>query len=238
MTTPTSIPDSRPIVEDLLTRSVSEAVNAANEQDHAVKVQAADSKFTVTIVALGVVVVFVIACIAWFWPHPPVVATKHSLNLSAPADMKVVPDVEPEPVAIAGVASISGNNDGRDNPDTAGAAMDGKPETSWRTATMRSSAMKGKGGYGLDINLGQTPVKVRKVVVTSSANGGVLQLRQTTAADPSGGVLLGSQPVTENTIFQLDQAVETNELVLWSTELPTAPGGGYRLIISELQILG
>ena len=98
-------------------------------------------------------------------------------------------------------------------------------------------------GYGLVINLGETPVRVRKVVVTSSAHGGQLELRQPADgqpadSQPAGATLLGALPLSNTTAFNLDTPVLTKQLVLWSTNLPTAPGGGFRLMISEVQVLG
>lgn len=222
----------------VLSQSVSDALGAAQERDTAVKIPEEDSKFSLITVAIGVLVVFIIASVVWFWPHPEPATVKHALDLSARADLKVVPETEPAPVAIAGVASISGKNDGWDHPELAGLAIDGKPETSWRTAAMRDANLVGGRGFGLAINLGDNPVRVRKVVVTSSAKGGQLELRLTTADHPSGGTLLGAMPLADTTTFELATPVETNQLVLWSTNLPTAPGGGFRLMVSEVQVLG
>lgn len=219
----------------------------------------AESRFTIFSVIAGVIVVFVVATLVWMWPRPAATGAKHSLDLSASPDTLIVPEAEPAPIPIAGVTSISGKNDGWDHPELAGLAADGKPETSWRTASMRDATLVGGRGYGLVINLGETPVRVRKVVVTSSAHGGQLELRQpgggqpasdqpadgTSPANPAkptgtpaDGTLLGALPLSDTTAFNLDTPVLTNQLVLWSTNLPTAPGGGFRLMISEVQVLG
>ncbi|NMW74273.1 hypothetical protein [Mobiluncus mulieris] len=203
----------------------------------------AESRFTIISVIQGIIAVFVVAMLVWMWPRPATTNAKHSLDLSTDPNMAIVPEAEPAPIPIAGVTSVSGIKDGWDHPELAGLAADGKPETSWRTASMRDATLVGGRGYGLVINLGETPVRVRKVVVTSSAHGGQLELRQPADgqpadSQPAGGTLLGALPLSNTTAFNLDTPVLTKQLVLWSTNLPTAPGGGFRLMISEVQVLG
>lgn len=241
MSTDTSATESaswKADTRNVFSQSFADARQAAQDNDNAVKVAAEESKLTVKIVAVGVALVCIIALVVWFWPRPQATTANETLDLSPQSELKVVPDAAPAPLPIAGVTSISGKNDGWDNAEMAPLAIDGKPETSWRTDAMRTSTLVDGRGFGLAINLGEAPVKVRKVIVTSSAKGGVLELRQTTAQDPSGGTLLGSLPLADTVTYELAEPVETNQLVLWSTEMPTGPGGGFRLTVSEVQVLG
>ncbi|NMW43749.1 hypothetical protein [Mobiluncus curtisii] len=224
---------------EVLNTSLSDARQAAT--DYTPKheeVPAAESALTLKITVLGVVVVAVLALFAWFWPHPSSVRADHSLDLTPVPDLQVLPEAEPTPLPITSVTSISGLPDGYDHPELAGMAADGKPETSWRTAALRSAMLVGGRGYGLVINLGDSPVQVKKVVVSSASTGGTLELRQGNADNFRQATVLGSQPLSSTVTYHLARPVETNSLVLWCTEMPTSAGGEYRLNISEIQVIG
>lgn len=224
---------------EVLNTSLTNARQAATDYtpNHE-EVPAAESALTIKIAVLGVVVATVLALFAWFWPHSSSLEADTSLDLSPVPDLQVLPEAEPTPLPITGVASVSGLSDGYDHPELAGLAFDGKSETSWRTAALRSAVLAGGRGYGLVINLGDSPVKVRKVVVNSASTGGNLELRQGNAENFRQATVLGSQPLSSTITYHLAQPVETNSLVLWCTEMPTAAGGEYRLNISEIQVLG
>lgn len=224
---------------EVLNTSISDARQAAT--DYTPKheeVPAAESALTLKITVLAVAVVTILALLVWFWPHSASVPTDNSLDLSPVPDLQVLPEAEPTPLPIAGVASVSGLPDGYDHPELAGLAVDGKPETSWRSAALRSAVLAGGRGYGLVINLGESPVQVKKVVVSSASTGGNLELRQGNAENFREATVLGSQPLSSTVTYHLAQPVETNSLVLWCTEMPTAAGGEFRLNISEIQVLG
>lgn len=236
--TPSFITTSKQASRAVWNQSFNDAMEASWNQTNTDNLESHESKFALTLVAIGIGLIIVIAGITLGWPTPKPAAPTHCLNLEAQSDLKVVPDAPPSPIPITAVTPVGGEKNGWNHPEWAGLAIDGKPETSWRTAPMRNATPENGGGFGLMLSLGQEPVKVRKVVVNSSATGGALQLRQSTPEDPAGGTLLGTQPLNSTVIFKLDQPVETNHLTLWSTQLPVAAGGGYRLIISEIQVLG
>lgn len=224
---------------EVLNTSLSDARQAAT--DYSPKheeVPAAESALTIKIVALGVAVATVLALFAWFWPHTSSVKADDSLDLSPVPDLQVLPEAAPTPLPIISVATVSGLPDGYDHPELAGLAVDGKSETSWRTAALRSAVLAGGRGYGLVVNLGESPVRVKQVVVNSSSTSGNLELRLGNAENYPQATVLGSQPLSSTSTYHLAQPVETNSLVLWCTEMPTAPGGEYRLTISEIQVLG
>lgn len=222
------------VIDESLVNTRQAAVNGAGPS----KVQQAEARLTIKIVIIGVLVVLVIATLAWLWPHPKPAQRHETLNLAPRGELKVLPDPEPTQLPLAGLHAVSTRSEGWENPELAPLANDGRPETSWRTATMRSQTLQFGRGYGLMLELGDTPVKVRKVQVSSPAKGGVLELRETTSEDPAGGTLLGSKPFEDTITFELDPSIETKQLLLWCTNLPTAPGGGFRAVISEVKVLG
>lgn len=197
-----------------------------------------DSRLTLKILIIGIALVFVVALIAWYMPHSQGKTPDKSLDLSAEKHLQVLPGAEPVALPIKDVTSVSGIPDGYDNANLAGLATDGRENTAWRTASLRSAILTGGRGYGLSLNLGDAPVQVRRVSITTAAQGGQLELRSTTADNPAGGKLLAKSSLRSPTIFDLPKPIQTKNLVLWCTELPKAPGGANRLMISEVTVLG
>lgn len=197
-----------------------------------------DSRLTLKILLIGISIVFVVALIGWFMPHSQGKTPDKTLDLSPEKHLQVLPAVEPVALPIKDVASVSGIPDGYDNANLAGLATDGREDTAWRTASLRSAKLTGGRGYGLSLSLGDVPVKVRRVSITTAAQGGQLELRNTTADNPAGGKLLATASLGSPTIFDLPKPIQTKNLVLWCTELPKAPGGTNRLMISEVTVLG
>lgn len=224
----------------VINTSISDARSAATDLTPSKRdtVPASESALTIKIVAIGVIIVFILALTSWFWPRSHNSPTQETLDLAPVPDLKVLPDAPPAPLTIAGVSTVSGLADGYDHPELAGLAIDHQPETSWNTSTLRSPKLSYGRGYGLVLNLGEEPVTVKKVVLTTPTTGGNLELRNGNAENFRDATVLGSQPLSANVTFALASPVETNSLVLWCTEMPTAPGGGYRLSISEVQVLG
>lgn len=157
-----------------------------------------------------------------------------SLNLHpSETTWPVVPDTALPPLKIASATAVNINGPLEDGQVSA--AYDDNNETSWLSQRFR--APKQRAGIGLALHL-ESPALVKKILVKSSAQGGVLELRSTTADNPGGGVLLGSEPLGEQSIFTLPKNTELSDFVLFSRELPKGPGGQYRLIIDEVKVLG
>ena len=74
------------------------------------------------------------------------------------------------------------------------------------------------------------------VTLRTNSTGGNVEIRATDAANPTGGPVLASGPFGPETVFTLDPATETQSLVLWITQLPTAADGGFRLELTEIAL--
>ena len=77
---------------------------------------------------------------------------------------------------------------------------------------------------------------VSTVTLRTNSNGGNVEIRATDAANPTAGPVLASGPFGPETVFTLDPATETQSLVLWITQLPTAADGGFRLELTEIAL--
>lgn len=159
------------------------------------------------------------------------------LDLTAPhTEASAIPAPSPTPITLAGVNPVNLLGDRYGHAELVGNVIDGNPTTQWQTSRFPASKLA-NGAYGVEITFAN-PVTPREVRVQSSARGGILQLRATSAADPLGGTLLGEQPVSDNITFKIDNPPQLSSIVLVSRELPQAAGGEFRLVINEVEVLG
>jgi hypothetical protein len=110
-------------------------------------------------------------------------------------------------------------------PEQAPLAIDGDPTTYWHTCRYQSPNFGGLAlGAGLVINL-REPATVSTVILQTNSTGGHVQIRQTTAEDPGGGLLLAEGRFAFTTVLELAEPTELDSLVVWITELPPADDG-------------
>jgi len=134
--------------------------------------------------------------------------------------------------------------DNNENPEQAPLAVDGKPDTAWRTNRYRTSNFnKTKSGVGLVFDLGHAQA-VRQVKLILPLPGESLQIRAAGAGVTSAPLDLDSYLVVtsaENVGLQdtlrFPFATNTRFLLVWVTKLPR-DGGGYRGGISEVTVSG
>ena len=138
---------------------------------------------------------------------------------------------EPQPVRIAAVSDFDpGGDPPEENPESAPLAVDGDPQTAWRTSTYFDPINLLKEGVGLRVDLGQ-PTEVSEVDLTLV--GGPTSVEVLAAGDGAaaptstdGLTQVATQPDAGNrTVLRLDEPTTTRYLVVWLTSLPQVEGG-------------
>jgi hypothetical protein len=163
-------------------------------------------------------------------PSPPAAAPPADAEPPAP----VVP-VGGAPVIASATTIDPSDADGEHQEDVA-KAYDSDPATFWYTQTYKRDDFAGfKDAVGYAITL-TTKTTVSKVTLHSNSTGGNVEIRATDAANPTGGAVLASGPFGPDAVFTLNPATETQSIVLWITQLPTAPDGGFRLELTEIAL--
>lgn len=146
---------------------------------------------------------------------------------------------------IDAIDDFDPQGDEAENPDDANLAIDGDPETGWRTTTYFNRPELGglKDGVGLVVDLGD----VREVS----------QVRLTFGGDPTSVELYGAPGRTSppdglsgltrlssltangtNARANLDEGAETRFLVLWLTAVPEVSAGKFQGEVREIVVRG
>ncbi|MBW3069786.1 hypothetical protein GZ998_09775 [Actinomyces sp. 594] len=143
---------------------------------------------------------------------------------------------EPEPKASATPASAQALDpfgDNNEHPENAALVIDGSTDQAWSSRFYYDASLAWKQGIGMAVVL-EEEAQVSGVDIHGTGVGGNVQVRATSADDPTGGTLLAEGAFSEGTTsFDFDAAT-TESIVLWVTDLPTAADGQYKLTISEI----
>ena len=135
---------------------------------------------------------------------------------------------------IAEASGFDPLGDGAEGNERAALAVDGNPETSWRTSRYNSTAFGNlKDGVGLLIKLEQNSA-VHEVTVRSNGSGGKIEVRAANGATLDGSQVLGSGPAGELQV-RPSPPVNTEYLLVWITELPVTDGAN-RAEITEVTV--
>lgn len=127
------------------------------------------------------------------------------------------------------------NVNAQDNPTLLARIFDEDPSSSWQSWRYNQKNFSGKGGIGIALKLANaTPV--RSVSLNVNGEGGQVQWRATTADAPDSGDVLASASLGANTVLSVDKPVESDTVILWFSELPTAPDGKNRIDLSEVHV--
>ncbi len=132
-----------------------------------------------------------------------------------------------DPTAVPEISSINvldPEGDGEENPDLTPRAMDGDPDTYWRSRSYVNPQYGMKSGIGLDLVLEQ-PAMVSEVEIELHGTGGHVQVK----ADPSDavdGAVIAQADMGGTTVITFPEPVEMSNVVLWFTSLPTAESDG------------
>ncbi|GAA1944522.1 hypothetical protein GCM10009689_27210 [Brevibacterium antiquum] len=150
-----------------------------------------------------------------------------------PEDSKDKKTEEPkaDPPKIDTVKALDPEGDNEENDDK---AEDVVPNTdgSWRTDRYNSASFGNlKSGVGLHFEL-EDKTTVKEVKVKSSNSGGSFEIRN--GSDPEDAKKVGEGKFdSDGVTIKLDDDVETDNLILWVTELPQDEGG-FRAIINTV----
>lgn len=146
------------------------------------------------------------------------------------------PPVQVSPVITGAEQITTPGNTPDDHPELAQLAVDGDAVTAWYSLTYKTANFGGfNRGAGLLVTL-EKPAPISRVFLSTNNTGGNVEIRATTASDPTGGTLLASGPLQPETTFTIDPAVETSTLVVWFTELPQVSSGENRAHIYEIAV--
>ena len=92
-----------------------------------------------------------------------------------------------------------------------------------------------KSGLGIAVSLEQS-AKVSAIDLQGTGSGGNVQIRATSADDPSGGTLLTEGAFTSGTTSFSFTPTDTDSIVVWVTDQPTASDGDPKVTISEITL--
>jgi hypothetical protein len=139
------------------------------------------------------------------------------------------------------VTSFDPFGDGEENPDSTALAVDRDPSTQWTTDTYRGDPRFGrlKPGVGLVVDLGRPEtVQVADLVLSAAGADVEIHAGDTVPSRPDDlpTVVRGAN-VGANARLDLPRAVTARYWLVWFTKLPP-DGGGYRLGVAELALLG
>lgn len=153
------------------------------------------------------------------------------------------PSAQATPTAAPTIASYTlvnpdpSNRPGQDSPEALPNAFDGNPETVWSTYEYLRNPNFGllKDGMGIEIKL-ESEAVVHNVHLNVHGQGGNVQWRTTTAADPAGGTLVAEGPMSPQTVLTSADGVKTDTIMLWFTQLPTNDAGKFKIDLAEVTI--
>lgn len=146
------------------------------------------------------------------------------------------PPVQASPVITGAEQITTPGNTPDDHPELAQLAVDGDAVTAWYSLTYKTPNFGGfNRGAGLLVTL-EKPAPISRLFLSTNNTGGNVEIRATTASDPTGGTLLASGPLQTETTFTIDPAVETSTIVVWFTELPQVSSGENRAHIYEIAV--
>jgi hypothetical protein len=191
-------------------------------------------------VQIGVVGMLVLGLVLLTWQIVRAVGSN--------GDADATPSTGPlQAVRIADVRDFDPppGGDGQENGDQVSLAVDGNPDTVWRTDRYATATFgKLKPGVGLVLDLGSVQT-VRQVKLIFPREGSSVEIRAVNANATTAPMSLDSYLVadsaddlgTEQTL-RLSFATRTRFLLIWLTKLPKDPAGGYRGGISEVSVSG
>lgn len=152
----------------------------------------------------------------------------------APATTSVPKRAAPQPIRLRALGAYDPPpGDGREKDELAPLATDGDPATAWTTETYDTWGYKP--GVGLVLDAGR-PVRPARVLVRTDTPGFVAELRSgASAAGPFQTVSAG-RTATPTTVYPLAAGAPARRyLLLWITQVGSAPGAGGAAHVSEVR---
>jgi hypothetical protein len=145
------------------------------------------------------------------------------------------------PVPVASVTDFDPEGDGTENAELAPLAIDGNPNTAWKTLTYYGRPNLGglKSGVGLVVDLGSTK-KVSSVQLTLQGSPTSVEILgqpdSTTKPTSVDGLskLAANAGAGTSTDLNFKQPAKLRYFVVWLTNLPSV-SGGYQGAVAEIQ---
>lgn len=147
----------------------------------------------------------------------------------------------PGPIITPQSATVFSPAGSPDNPDKAGLAIDGNPDTFWPTVTYTDAVPFPNfiEGEGLMLHLAE-PTALSAVTIDLSSTGTEVQIRSSPTENP--GALADTTELTPNTPLQpgsnrieVDDSAKTSNVLVWISKLGTTDGQS-RTEISEITL--
>jgi hypothetical protein len=137
---------------------------------------------------------------------------------------------------IAAVRALDPEGDGDEDTRRTPRAVDGDPETTWRSQQYNSAEFGGlKDGVGLSLRL-QQPAVVRTVQLDVKQAGGTVEIRTGDTPDVSKSTVVATQDISGEQVTVTTQGATAKPyVILWFTSLPK-DGGKYRIEVSEVRV--
>lgn len=140
------------------------------------------------------------------------------------------------PPVVSGVRTLDPEGDGAENDETAPQAVDDDPRSAWQSSTYATAEFGNlKDGVGLVVVL-RDRARVSGVTLDIAGSGGRVELRVAPGAGlEESRVVAAAVPSGGTADLTPDAPVETQNLVLWFTELPQV-GGSYRIELQQVRV--
>jgi hypothetical protein len=137
---------------------------------------------------------------------------------------------------IAAIRAIDPEGDNDEDTKRSPRAVDGDPDTTWRSQAYRSAAFGGlKDGVGLALRLEQ-PAVLHGVQLEVEGKGGHVEVRVGPSADVTASKVVASQDLSGGgTTLTVTGAAPAQYVILWFTSLPK-DGGKFRIEVSEVRL--
>lgn len=153
-----------------------------------------------------------------------------------PTEEEATEEPSGPPPVIESVSSLDPSSGSGDNEELAYLAIDGDPNTIWRSLRYNDPEYGMKPGLGFAILLAE-PALVTSVTLDVQGNGGLVQIRATEPSEPDSGTVLAEGPMGPEATYELSEPTEAGVLVLWFPELPVADSDGRnRIELAEISL--
>ncbi|MGV9181900.1 hypothetical protein [Arcanobacterium canis] len=209
------------------------------------------SKVVVSVFAIGVAVAGVWSLASLFRPLDPVQPSSSAsyLDLSSSngnsagqspqsqtSDSSVAPKIASADVITLGIENFRGApKTNVNNVEGIQAAIDSKPETSWRSWWFSSQEMKPADSTVIVLKLVEK-ANISEVNLKEAGRGGNIEWRDTVPEKATEGDVVAQGELSGDTTLRAKDPVATDTVVLRVTKLPVGTDGKFRLNISEITL--
>ena len=169
---------------------------------------------------------------------PPGAKPAPSASTAPSTSASAAPSPSASPVTVAGVQAIDPEGDNSENNDLAARAIDGDPDTAWRSERYDSPQFGGiKKGVGLAVDLGD-PVNVTGVTLTAPGSDGLVEVRSADSPDYNGSSRIAKAGIdgSGHVVLTTGKPVTTRYLIVWFTRAPQQSNGENRVIVNEIDV--